>query len=99
MKMVWEKFGKEKLTESMGDLRKFKYLEERGYGDILLARYPSLRKYFPDFLLLPFATESGSDALMKSIEIARGLNSENIKSLPMDALTFFIPKDLCSKEF
>lgn len=94
MKMVWEKFGKEKLAESMGDLRMFKYLEERGYGDILLARYPSLRKYFPDFLLLPFATESGSDDLMKSIEIARGLNSGDIKSLPMDAPTSFMPKDL-----
>lgn len=52
MKTVWEKCGKEKIVESMGNLRMFKYLEERGYGDILLARYPSFRKYFPDFLCL-----------------------------------------------
>lgn len=94
MKAVWERCGKEKLAESMGDLRMFKYLEERGYGDILLARYPSLRKYFPDFLRLLFATASGNDSLMKGIEIARGLNSGDIKSLPPDAPISFVPKDL-----
>ena len=64
METVWKKTSKEKLVESINDLRIFKYLEERGYGDLLLARYPSLRKYFVDFVRLPFESESGSSDLM-----------------------------------
>jgi TnpA family transposase len=86
--------SEERLKESMDDLHNFKYLEERGYGDLLLARYPSLRKYFIDFIRLPFAAESGSDALMKSIEIIRKLDSGEIKSLPQDVSTSFVPNEL-----
>lgn len=66
-----------KLRESIDDLNIFRILEERGYGDQLLARYPSLRKYFAEFIHLPFAAEQGSNDLMKGIEILRKLDSES----------------------
>lgn len=51
---LWQRIDEKKLLESVDDLHIFKRLEERGYGDLLLSRYPSLRKYFPEFLHLPF---------------------------------------------
>lgn len=46
--------GKNKLLGTVDDLKAFKTLEEKGLGNILLNRYPSLRKYFPEFIKLPF---------------------------------------------
>lgn len=83
-----------KLRESIEDLHIFKRLEERGYGDLLLARYPSLRKYFAEFVHLPFAVEQGSDDLLKAIKIIRQLDSGELKRLPQDVPTAFIPKEL-----
>ena len=54
---LWQQIDERKLRGSLADLRTFQRLEERGYGDILLARYPSLRKYFAEFIHLPFAAE------------------------------------------
>jgi Domain of unknown function (DUF4158) len=47
---LWQRVDENKFLESVKGLHIFKRLEERGYGDLLLARYPSLRKYFPEFL-------------------------------------------------
>jgi hypothetical protein len=74
----WKDINKNKLLESINDLHIFKRLEERGYGDILLARYPSLRKYFSDFIKLPFQSKHNSDSLMKAIHIIRKLDSGEI---------------------
>ncbi len=35
---LWEKTGEMKLRESLEDLRTFKWMEERGYGDLYFAR-------------------------------------------------------------
>ena len=64
---LWQQVDETELRTSLDDLRVFKRLAERGYGDILMARYPSLRKYFADFLHLPFAAAHGSDPLLISI--------------------------------
>ena len=45
------------------------HLTEQGYGDLLIACYPTLRKYFADFIQLPFAAGSGSEPLMQAIEL------------------------------
>lgn len=55
-----QSIDEKKLLESMDDLHLFKRLEVRGYGDLLLGRYPSMRKYFPEFLRLPFQAKSGT---------------------------------------
>ena len=72
----------------------FKRLEERGYGDILVARYPSLRKYFAEFIQLPFAAKPGTELLLKAIDIIRQLDAGELKKIPEDAPTFFISKEL-----
>lgn len=69
-------------------------MEERGYGDLLLARYPSMRKYFAEFIHLPFAAEQGSDVLMRGIEIIRKLDSGELKKLRATVPTAFIPQEL-----
>jgi hypothetical protein len=89
-----QQVGEPELRASLDDLRIFKRLGERGYGDILLARYPSLRKYFADFLHLPFAVEHGNDPLMQSIEMVRQLDADELKGLEQDAPTSFVPREL-----
>ena len=75
-------------------MRTFKRLEERGYGDLLLARYPSLRKYFAEFLQLPFAAAPGSEPLLQAIELVRQLDVGVVKKLPPEAPTAFVPPEL-----
>jgi hypothetical protein len=84
----------------MDDLHLFKRLEERGYGDLLLARYPSMRKYFPEFLQLPFQAKPGTEPLLNSILLIRQLDAGELKNLPDDVPTYFIPKELrrCLKD-
>ena len=90
----FEQVDKQKLIESRKDLRAFKRLVERGLGDFLLARYPSLRKYFAQFIHLPFAVSQGNEGLMQAIEIVRKLDGGELKKLPFDAPTAFVPKEL-----
>jgi len=91
---LWQQVSEIELRSSLDDLRLFKQLEERGYGDLLLARYPSLRKYFADFLHLPFAVEHGSDPLMKGIRLVQQLDANELKQLERDAPATFVPKEL-----
>jgi len=92
--VLWQQVSETDLRTSLEDLHRFKTLEERGYGDLLLARYPSLRKYFADFLHLPFAAEHGSDPLIRSIRLLRQLDAKELKQLDLDAPTTFVPKEL-----
>src|SRR5690606_10856982 len=92
--VFWQQINEVELRTSLADLRVFQQLEERGYGDLLLARYPSLRKYFAQFIRLPFAAERGSDSLMRAIQLVRQLDAEAVKQLPRDAPTAFVPQEL-----
>lgn len=91
---LWQQVNKAQLQDALTDLRAFKKLEERGYGDLLLARYPSLRKYFADFIQLPFAAEHGNNALLQAISLVKQLDAGEIKRLPQATPTDFVPKDL-----
>jgi TnpA family transposase len=91
---LWQQVDEQKLIESCQDLRTFKRLVERGYGDFLLARYPSLRKYFAEFIHLPFAASKGNESLIEAIDIVRKLDCGELKQLPQDAPTAFVPKEL-----
>jgi hypothetical protein len=91
---IIEAVGEEKLRESIEDLNEFKRLEERGYADLLISHYPSLRKYFADFVALPFEAEEGSKDLTQAIELVRRLDAGQIKNLPENAPISFIPKEL-----
>lgn len=91
---LWQQVNKAQLQDALTDLRAFKKLEERGYGDLLLARYPSLRKYFADFIQLPFAAEHGNNALLQAISLIKQLDAGEIKRLPQATPADFVPKDL-----
>ena len=91
---LWQQIDESKFRGSLADLRTFKRLEERGYGDVLLARYPSLRKYFAAFLHLPFAAEQGNDSLLHAIDIIRQLDAGTLKRLPPTVPTGFVPREL-----
>ncbi len=92
--VLWSQVNENAFRSSLDDLRLFKTLEERGYGDILIKKYPSLRKYFSSFVQLPFAAEHGSAPLLKSIEIIRQLDAQQLKQIPPDAPTSFVPREL-----
>lgn len=89
---IIEAVGEEKLRESIEDLNEFKRLEERGYADLLISHYPSLRRYFSDFVGLPFKTEEGSEDLTQAIELVRRLDSGQIRNLPAQRSSFFYSK-------
>lgn len=72
----------------------FKRLEERGYGDLLLIRYPSLRKYFVQFLHLPFTAAPGNEPLLQAIALVRQLDAGTLKKLPPSTPTAFVPLEL-----
>jgi len=93
-KEFWQLVDEDKLRSSLEDLKVFKRLEERGYGDLLLARYPSLRKYFSEFIHLPFAAEQGNENLIEAIKLVRQLDSGDLKKLSSTAPTDFVPRAL-----
>lgn len=91
---LWERVDETQVRSSLADLQEFKRLEERGYADLLIDAYPTLRKYFAEFIQLPFAAAPGSEALLKAIEMVRQLDAEELQCLPSNAPTHFVPKDL-----
>ena len=91
---LWCYVNEKKLRSSLNDLKRFKRLEEQGVGDILLLRYPSLRKYFPEFVKLSFSAKQGSEPLMQAISIIRKLDSGELKEFPKHPPISFIPKEL-----
>lgn len=90
----WQHVDEPTLRDSLDDLRAFQRLEDCGYGDLLLARYPSLRKYFAEFLHLPFAVEPGTEPLLQAIELVRQLDGGTLRKLPPHAPTAFVPQEL-----
>ena len=91
---LWQQIDARTFRGSLADLRTFKWLEERGYGDIFLARYPSLRKYLVVFLHLPFAAEQGNDSLLNTIDIIRQLDAGPLQRVSPTVPTGFVPREL-----
>ncbi len=90
----WQHTDKQQLHESLQNLHAFKRLEEQGYADILLTRYSSFRKYFAQFIHLPFAAEHGNTELIEAIQLLRELDNGTIEQLPADTPATFVPKAL-----
>ncbi len=65
--------------------------DSRGVVDAVLARYPDLRKSLPAFLSLPFASDTGQDALLRAIDLVRRPDRGEIRTLPDAAPTDFVP--------
>lgn len=94
LETIWQQVDKNQLIASAEHLRAFHLLEEQGYGQVLLNRYASMRKYFAHFVNLPFCCQSGSEALMRGIELLRQLNTGQIITFPPETPIDFVPKSL-----
>ena len=91
---LFKLIDEKELRQSHEDMRIFKRIEERGYSDLLLARYPSFRKYFSDFIKLPFQAQKGNQYLIDAIEMVRQLDIGEIKNLPKNPPIQFVPTEL-----
>jgi hypothetical protein len=79
------------LREAVSMCTERHYLEERGEIDALRARYPGLRRYFPDFFALPFQSEPGSDTIITGLDLVRKLDAGKLKNLLAHAPVAFVP--------
>lgn len=90
----WANIDADQLQVAYQTVAEFNRFSQRGYGYFVLRRYPSLRKYFADFIQLPFEAASGSENLIKAIELVRKLDNGELKQLPTDPPVDFVPSDL-----
>ena len=79
------------IAEAVKDCVQFEQLERHGLLHILHGKYPNFRRYFRSFVDLPFAAEPGSEGLLASLALLRQLNSGEVKELPLDVETSFVP--------
>lgn len=86
--------GKKKLQESREDIKICQRFSKYGYANLLVNRYNSMRKYFAEFIKLPFAAQKGSENLLDAIYIIRKLDNGEFKKLPAKLPTTFIDKRL-----
>lgn len=91
---IWSKVGEQRYKSSLTTLRAYQYLEDYGYSNLLLKRYPNLRKYFSSFIHLPFDVEVGNEAMLEALQLLRLLDSGDLARLPDDVTTSFVPSEL-----
>jgi hypothetical protein len=90
---IWRQVEEVSLRSSRHDLQEFQRLEERGYGELLLNRDPSLRKDFADFLHLPFAAKQGHEHLLHAITLVRKRDAGELNRWPPTAPSGFAPQE------
>jgi TnpA family transposase len=81
------------LIEAAIACRAFERLEARGHLDAMLARYTTLRQYLPAFLGLPFQAATGSEVLVRAIEVLRSLDAGTRGPLTTDDPHSFVQAD------
>jgi hypothetical protein len=86
-----DRVGADRLRSAVAACRAVTIHDSRGVVDAVLARYPDLRKSLPAFLSLPFVSDTGQDGLLRAIDLIRRLDQGEIKILPEDAPTDFVP--------
>lgn len=85
------RLGAERLHGAVTACEAVATQDSRGVIDAVIARYPDLRKSLPDFLSLPFTSDTGQEELLHAIALVRQLDSGEIRALPDDAPTDFVP--------
>jgi TnpA family transposase len=94
LKEIYQLIPEKELRAKREDIALYKHLEEHGFADILCSKYRSLRKYFAEFIKLPFEAQPGSHGLMEAISIIRKLDNSELKSLPRKLPHDFIDPQL-----
>ena len=82
--------SKTELIQARDDMRKYKIESKYGYAYLLQNRYGSMRRYFAEFINLPFRSETGSENLIKAVNIIRQLDKGEISKIPKDIDIKFI---------
>lgn len=90
LKDIYQLIPEKELRTKREDIALYKRMEEQGFADILCGKYRSLRKYFAEFIKLPFEAQPGSHGLMDAITIIRKLDTGELKSLPKELPYSFI---------
>ena len=88
---VFQVISRPAIEDAITVSEDFTRLEERGYLEKLQGKYRSFRKFFPKFLQLNFLAEHGGEYLIQAITIARQLDSGELKTIPGDCPTQFVP--------
>lgn len=78
------------MVKSRVDMATYLSYSKFGYALLLQNRYSSMRRYFVDFIQLPFEAEQGSSPLMRAIHIIGSLDSTGEHKLPADTPYHFI---------
>ncbi|STX81622.1 transposase [Legionella busanensis] len=85
---------KSDLQRARNDMHEYQVLSRFGYAKLLQNRYSSMRRYFADFIQLPFLFEKGSPSLQQSIELVRKLDKQEMTKIPSDMDTRFMDGQL-----
>lgn len=85
---------KSDLQQARNDMHEYQVLSRFGYAKLIQNRYSSMRRYFADFIQLPFLIEKGGQSLEQSIELVRKLDKQEIAKIPSDMDTKFMDGQL-----
>jgi TnpA family transposase len=91
MESLFSQVNVQAIMGAVEDCHHFERLEEMGFFHNLRARYSNFRRYFPAFVNLNFQCEAGNERFLELLEILRKLNSGDLKTLPPDSDTSFMP--------
>lgn len=89
-----ESTSKVDLQQSIDDMRQYRTTSKDGYAKLLQNRYSSMRRYFTEFIQLPFLAEKGSQDILEAIDLIRQLNNQKIPTLPETTCSKFIDRKI-----
>lgn len=82
------------LKEAREDVKTYQRIIKFGYANLLQNRYNSMRRYFPDFIKIPFCSETESNSLITAIHLLQQIDNNVIKSIPNDVPLDFIDSSI-----
>ena len=91
---LYQRYGEQNIREAYEAFSEYQRLDSRGYPDELVGKFNTLRRYFPEFLKLPFELEAGNKTVLESMAVARKLHAGELRKLPDDVPVDFVPAPL-----
>lgn len=85
-------FNEATMLETASACEAIDKLEFSGVTDHIVNRFSYIRQFSKRFLTLKLSASTGLASLLKSIELLRSLHTGDIKKLPEDVPTDFLPK-------
>lgn len=80
----------EALKEARKDINTYRLITRYGFANLLQNRYSSMRRYFSEFIKLPFHSETENSSLMQAIQLICQLDDDTLKTLPNESPYEFI---------